>query len=474
MPDKLEVLAGPGLVARFGELTVWAGTQASPALQAHLVNEARRLSQSPQPGDQLANSFIAVLQRGDPEPQAPFAVVGPGANGLTLFLHGPVQAWDSGRWLAPQPVPGWMVTSIGRPWPLIVLPYGAAPPPQSPPNNPFDLLQGTVPGTGFVMLRPAGQPAANQAVVGAQQTGAPGMGGPPAGYGQGYAPGGPGQQFPGAAPAPGGVALGPSGPPTGPGPNPAFGGGLAGGGPAAPYVPPGQIGPAVPDGARLPTAQPETGAQTAPGTLSQAPAGLSAPPAAPATAQPATPADLVDLQVPPATPLAPLPVGTGTTTGPDAQQVVGLRCEQGHLNHPRASSCAHCGRPLWTGQAPASGPRPALGVLLADDGSVWSLDRPCLIGTSPQDAPEVVSGAAQAIAMRAGNNHVMAPVHAEVQLRDWNVYLVDLGAEGGTCVQGPGAQGWTVLNRHEQRELSSGSHLSCGGRVLTFLSAWPA
>ncbi len=185
MADKLEVLPGPGLVARFGDVAVWAGPQCSPALQAHLVSEAQK--QGPYAGDQLASSFIAVLQRGDPEPQAPFAIVGPGANGLALFLHGPVQAWDSGRWLAPQPVPGWMATSIGRPWPLIILPYGAAPPPQSQQGNPFDLLSGAVPGSGFVLLRPP--PGPGQASGTAQATGSsltspgaaqpgPGAGGP--------------------------------------------------------------------------------------------------------------------------------------------------------------------------------------------------------------------------------------------------------------------------------------------------------
>jgi len=88
--DKLEVLSGPGLVARYDDVAVWAGPQSSAALQTHLVNEAQRTAKGPNGGDQLANSLIAVLQRGDPEPQAPFAVVGPGANGLTLFLHGPV------------------------------------------------------------------------------------------------------------------------------------------------------------------------------------------------------------------------------------------------------------------------------------------------------------------------------------------------------------------------------------------------
>ncbi len=168
MGDKLEVLAGPGLVTRYGDVAAWAGPQASPALQAHLVGEAQRASQVANGGDQFASSLIAVLQRGDPEPQAPFAMVGPGANGLTLFLHGPVQAWDSGRWLAPQPVPGWMVTSIGRPWPLIVLPYGATPPPQSQQGNPLDLVFGAVPGSGFVLLRPPA--GAGQQVAAVPQT----------------------------------------------------------------------------------------------------------------------------------------------------------------------------------------------------------------------------------------------------------------------------------------------------------------
>jgi hypothetical protein len=74
--------------------------------------------------------------------------------------------------------------------------------------------------------------------------------------------------------------------------------------------------------------------------------------------------------------------------------------------------------------------------------------------------------------MRAGTNHAMAPVQAEVQIRDWTAYLVDRGAEGGSWMQGPNAQGWEQLSRNEQRELADGAHVSCGGRVLTYLSAW--
>jgi hypothetical protein len=425
--DKLEVLPGPGLVARFGDVAVWAGPQCSSALQAHLVSEAQK--QGPYAGDQLASSFIAVLQRGDPEPQAPFAIVGPGANGLALFLHGPVQAWDSGRWLAPQPVPGWMATSIGRPWPLIILPYGAAPPPQSQQGNPLDLVSGAVPGSGFVLLRPPAAPG--QA-----------SGGPQA-AGSSLAPPG------GAQPTAGGPV--PFGGPAGYGAQP--GGSAAGPGP----MPGGSAGPSQSTMAAAPVANiPAAGAATT---------GASSPGGGP-----------IDLRgvfaaLQPPLPVATSPAAAATTERPEVQ---GVRCELGHFNHPRVTTCMRCGRPVLAGSPQVSGPRPPAGVLLADDGSIWALGRPCIIGTEPTSAAEVQAGVAQAIAMRAAQDHTMAPVHAEVQAKGWSAYLVDRGADGGSFVQGPGTQAWAQLGRNEQKELTDGSHISCGGRVLTYLSAWPA
>jgi hypothetical protein len=159
--------------------------------------------------------------------------------------------------------------------------------------------------------------------------------------------------------------------------------------------------------------------------------------------------------------------------GSDRPEVPGVRCEKGHFNHPKVTNCLRCGRPIPFGAPPSNGPRPSVGTLLADDGSVWGLARGCLIGTEPATAAEVQSGAAQAISMRSGANHSMGPVHAEVQIRGWSAFVVDRGAEGGTWLQGPGSQGWDKLGRNEQRELANGSHVSCGGRVLTYLSAWP-
>ncbi|MCL6091548.1 MAG: hypothetical protein M1435_01140, partial [Actinobacteria bacterium] len=133
---------------------------------------------------------------------------------------------------------------------------------------------------------------------------------------------------------------------------------------------------------------------------------------------------------------------------------------------------ARCARAIPPGSQAASGPRPPVGVLLADDGSIWALDRTYLIGADPGSAGEVRMGSARAITMRSGANHTMAPVQAEIKVSGWSVYLVDRGAEGGTYWQGPQGSGWVQLGRSEQRELTDGSHVSCGGRVLTYLSAW--
>ena len=501
MADKLEVVPGPGLVARFGDVEVWAGPQATPLLQSHLVSEAQRVSQAPSGGDQLANALIAVLQRGDPEPQAPFAVVGPGANGLTLFLHGPVQAWDSGRWLAPQPVPGWMVTSIGRPWPLIVLPYGSHPPPQSQQGNPLDLVTGAVPGAGFVLLRPpsaAPQPSGTFQTVGSPQPAQVGQPGQTGLYGP--ATGGPvGGTPPSWTPTPGapvgGAPVG--GAPVGGAP---VGGTAAGGVP----LPGGLLGSGPVPGSPVPgspvtgspvTGSPVTGSPVTGGPVTGGPvpgspvggaAGLGGPasfaqaspvaaPPAPSARTPGLEGGPVDLRGAALSGQPPLRLASNTVSAlGDRPEVLGVRCERGHFNHPKVPNCLRCGRPIAAGAPQSNGPRPSVGDLLADDGSVWGLARGCLIGTEPATAPEVQSGAVQPIAMRAGANHSMGPVHAEVQIRGWSAFVVDRGAEGGTWLQGPGSQGWDKLGRNDQRELANGSHVSCGGRVLTYLSAWPA
>lgn len=201
----------------------------------------------------------------------------------------------------------------------------------------------------------------------------------------------------------------------------------------------------------------------------------AAGPAAGASAGQSQPGTVVDLRSVVAPYRAPLPMAS-EWKGPaefGRPSVLGVNCELGHFNHPRATTCSRCGRPIAPGAPQMSGQRPPVGALLADDGSLWSLAQGCLLGADPAGAPEVRSGALFGITLRSGDNHVMAPVHAEVQIRDWDVYLVDRGAAGGTWAQSPGEAAWRQLNKGEQRLLTSGSHISCGGRVMTYLAAWP-
>ncbi|MGH9107842.1 MAG: hypothetical protein ACRDZX_18825, partial [Acidimicrobiales bacterium] len=252
-------------------------------------------------------------------------------------------------------------------------------------------------------------------------------------------------------------------------------------GPGAPAQP----GPAQPGPAQF-TPGPGTTSQSglAPAgvapTTTPAGAPLGAPagaalPGGPGPGGPAPALATVDLRTATFSAYRPLALASAWAASPatDRPRVPGARCQRGHFNHPRASTCPRCGAPVPPGASEPNVPRPSLGVLLADDGSIWQLDRGYLIGGDPASAPEVQNGSLQPLPMRPGPNHAMAQVQAEVQLRDWSVYLVDRGAEGGSCTQGPDVQGWSQLSRNEQRQLADGSHLSCGGRVLTYLAAWP-
>jgi hypothetical protein len=150
--------------------------------------------------------------------------------------------------------------------------------------------------------------------------------------------------------------------------------------------------------------------------------------------------------------------------------VRGLRCPAGHFNHPGAAACPRCGRRIEARERVVSGPRPALGVLVVDDGSIWRLDRSYLLGAHPDGDPTVTGGTARGLAI--GGDRV-ADAHAELRLADWAVTVVDRGSPGGTWVLDPGGSTWEQLEPYRQHLLRPGSHLAVGARVLTYVSAWP-
>ena len=108
MNRRVEVLPGPGLVIRFGEVIAWAGPQASSSLITFLVDGARNLADDPNGGRLLADHLRGVLVNGDPEPAVPFVTIGPSTAGLDALMHGPLQLWDGVRWHMVSPSPGWL------------------------------------------------------------------------------------------------------------------------------------------------------------------------------------------------------------------------------------------------------------------------------------------------------------------------------------------------------------------------------
>ena len=153
----------------------------------------------------------------------------------------------------------------------------------------------------------------------------------------------------------------------------------------------------------------------------------AAPPAAGAAPLPiATPPRPVAPEVAP----APHPVDEGLV------RVTGVYCKNGHFDDPSARYCAICGISMAQQTLlPRLGPRPPLGVLVLDDGSIFSLDTDYVIGRSPLREPDVAAGNARPLRIEDPNG-VLSRAHARIRLDGWQVQVVDLGSANGTRVWG--------------------------------------
>jgi hypothetical protein len=468
---RVEVLPGRGSVIRYGELTVWAGVGVSAELISFLQQSARNVAASTSSGRQVVDHIAGILATRDPERNAPFAVIGPVEGGWIVLLHGPVQAWDGTRWLAPTPDPGWLQAQV-EPRPAVSVGPAGGPSPRLVVASPYDLVAGMVPGGGVIVLPGAGQPPPRPSPEPATSSGAPhdfghaAWAGAPPSSGQSAAP--PVADFPPVvdrSPA----AL-PSPPPGG-------------------FTPPGGLSPSAggftPPGA----ASPYAGGVSPSGAPSPSPAGaaLSAGAAAggpnPAAARrPASLRPEVN-QVPsgPTPPVVdlrnrnhptepPLPAGFRLPPG-DRPEIGGIRCPRHHFNRPGMATCAYCRLPIPPGQPQVPGPRPALGVLLADDGTVYRVARDLLIGANPAVDMAVTGGTLQPLTLASAPG-LLAPAHTELRLHGWTLRAIDRGSASGTFSVATGASDWVKLDPYTAVDVTPGSHLSLGQRVLTYLSPW--
>jgi hypothetical protein len=423
--ERVEVAGGEGTVLRYGSVVAWTAPSASPALVSFLAQSARNLGPSPRAGRQMADHVAAVLAVRDPEPRVGFVILGPNGEGWVSLVHGPAQLWDGRRWFRPDAGLGWVIADLAS-GPSAMAGAAAADSPAPSPDSMLDLEAGVVPGGGFVVVS-----------------------------GRGVAP-----------PLPHGPLHGAGAPPAGERGDQTE---------LLPLEPTVAGRQAVPD----PVARP---AQPAP-----APAEPEAAPAdflrddcptetltaGTPTATP-TPTGTVDLRpsrdpsVPARPPLA---LGRGPHPSlPGSPAVAGVLCPRGHVNRPASTECVRCASPVPPDSAyTASGTRPALGVLMTDDGLVYRLDRGYLVGSDPYRDPTVRSGLSRPLLLRSDE---VSGSHAEIRLHDWDVVVTDRASNNGTSIYPPGAARWQRLRPFEEVVLAPGTHVAFGPRIVTFVTRW--
>jgi hypothetical protein len=173
----------------------------------------------------------------------------------------------------------------------------------------------------------------------------------------------------------------------------------------------------------------------------------------------------------------PLPVGEPAESAAllqspdDAVLVEGVDCPSGHFNDPSAPDCAICGAPLaGPAQAKVRRPRPVLGVLVTDNGSVFSLAGDYVLGRAPERDEAVLSGQARPLVLRDVGQSV-SRIHARLTLSGWRVLLSDRGSANGTFVSHSGLAGpWERVLTDSTAVLAPGDRLRIGGRQLVFES----
>ena len=134
----------------------------------------------------------------------------------------------------------------------------------------------------------------------------------------------------------------------------------------------------------------------------------------------------------------------------------------------RRRSCRTCGAARESGAERVTQPRPPLGVLVTDDGSVFTLTGDYVLGRDPGRAPAVLSGAAAPLVLR-DEEHSTSRVHARLTLSGWTVRVSDGGSANGTFVSRSGPAGpWTPVDTGTGTRLYPGDRVRVGHRQLLF------
>ncbi|GAA3648402.1 hypothetical protein GCM10022237_05050 [Nocardioides ginsengisoli] len=150
------------------------------------------------------------------------------------------------------------------------------------------------------------------------------------------------------------------------------------------------------------------------------------------------------------------------------EQVRGVYCKNRHFNDPRVLFCGICGINMVQ-QTPVlvNGPRPPLGVIVLDDGSVFQLDTPYLLGRDPAGDERVAAGDFRPLPI-IDQSHEVSRVHARLEMRGWDVVLVDNNSTNGTFVHLPKTPDWVRMPPGAEQVLVQGTRVRIGHRTLAF------
>ncbi|MEQ6903400.1 FHA domain-containing protein [Nocardioides sp. YIM 152588] len=150
------------------------------------------------------------------------------------------------------------------------------------------------------------------------------------------------------------------------------------------------------------------------------------------------------------------------------EEVRGVYCKNRHFNDPRQLFCAVCGINMVQ-QTPVlvSGLRPPLGVIVLDDGAVFQVDTPYLLGRDPDSDERVAAGRFRGLPV-VDQSHQVSRVHARLELRGWDVVLIDNHSTNGTFVHVPKATDWQRLAPGGEHVLVQGTRVRIGNRTLAF------
>jgi len=164
-------------------------------------------------------------------------------------------------------------------------------------------------------------------------------------------------------------------------------------------------------------------------------------------------------------------VGTGTA-GREVL-VEGVLCAEGHFTDPDLSTCPVCGTPLPPHGHRVRRPRPPLGILVTDGGTIYTVTGDLVIGREAEQAPDVLAGRAGALPLRDAARST-SRVHARLTVRGWKVLLSDNSSANGTFVSHRGAAGpWLPVTPQVPVPLAHGDRVRLGKRQLLF-DTWRA